>query len=142
MVAGDFGLLLFIRNTMANNIYLSPAPVVPGMLLISAISNANPMVVTIVDSIYNTYGAGQIVCLTVPPQYGMIQANELSAKIMVVDGDDFTLNVNSTNFDVFTIPSPTLPPPTKPASLAPAGSRNSYNISTDSFRALNGNTGN
>ena len=127
---------------MANNIYLPPAPVVPGMLLISAISNSNPMVVTIVDSIYNTYAAGQVVCLTVPSSYGMIQANELTAKILAVDGDDFTLNVNSTKFDAFTIPSPTLPPPSKPASLAPAGSRNSYNISTEPFRALNGNTGN
>lgn len=127
---------------MANNIFLRPSPVVPGMLLISAISNSNPMVVTIVDSIYNTYVAGQLVCLTVPPQYGMFQANELTAKIIAIDGDDFSLNVNSTNFDVFSIPGDSLPPPSRPASLAPAGSRNSYETRQTPFHSLNGNQGN
>jgi len=127
---------------MANNIFLPPSPVVPGMLLITAISNSNPMVVSITDSIYNTYAVGQLVCLTVPPQYGMFQANELTAEIIGIVGTDFTLNVNSSQFDVFAIPPPSLPPPTRPASLAPAGSRNIYNTTVEPFHSLNGNTGN
>lgn len=127
---------------MANNIYLPPSPVVPGMLLISAISNSNPMVVTIVNSIYNTYVVGQLVTLTVPPKYGMFQANELTAKIIAISGTNFTLNVNSTGFDVFSIPGASLPPPSKPASLAPAGSRNIYETTLEPFHSLNGTQGN
>lgn len=100
------------------------------------------MVVTIVDSIYNTYVVGQLVCLTVPPAYGMFQANELTAKIIAIDEDDFTLNVNSSSFDVFAIPAPSIPPVSRPASLAPAGSKNSYESTLEPFHSLNGNQGN
>lgn len=127
---------------MANNTYLAPSPVVPGFLLISNITRAPQMVVTIVDSIYNTYSPGQVVHLTVPYSYGMYQANNLNGTIVAVNGTNFTLNINSLSFDSFVIPSLSLPPPTKPASLSPAGSQNSYNITTAPFRALNGNTGN
>lgn len=127
---------------MANNIFLPPSPVVPGVLLISAITNAFPMVVTIIDSIYNTYVVGQLVCLTVPPAYGMFQANELTAEIIAINGDNFSLNKDSRNFDVFVLPGASVPPPSKPASLAPAGSRNSYNTTAEPFRALNGSIGN
>lgn len=121
---------------MANNIYLPPTPVVPGMLLISAITNTNPMVVTIIDSIYNTYIVGQLVCLTVPPKYGMFQANELTGEIIGISGTNFTLNINASGFDVFSIPSPSLPPASTPASLAPAGARNIYNVSVEPFHSL------
>jgi hypothetical protein len=127
---------------MANNIFLPPSPVVPGMLLISAITNSNPMIVTIVDSIYNTYVVGQLVCLTVPPKYGMFQANELTAKIIAISGDNFSLNVNSTNFDAFATPAVTIPPASQPASIAPAGSKNIYETTLEPFQSLNGNQGN
>jgi len=127
---------------MANNIFLPPSPVVPGMLLISAITNTNPMIVTIVDSLYNTYVVGQLVCLTVPSSYGMFQANELTGEIIRISGTNFTLNINASSFDAFILPSPSLPPPSKPASLSPAGSRNIYNSTVEPFHALDGNQGN
>ncbi len=128
---------------MANNVYLPPSPVVPGFLLISAITNTYPMVVTIINSIYNTYVVGQLVTLTVPNSYGMFQANEKTAPILYIDGTNFYLDLDSRKFDVFVIPSPsTLPPPSRPASLAPGGSRNIYNSTQEPFQSLNGNVGN
>ncbi len=127
---------------MANNIFLPPSPVVPGMLLITAITQSYPMVVTITDSIYNSYVIGQLACLTVPSSYGMFQANELTSDILAINGTDFSINIDSSNFDAFSLPNPSLPPPSKPASLAPAGSRNIYNITAEPFRSLNGNIGN
>jgi hypothetical protein len=127
---------------MANNIYLPPSPVVPGALIITAITNTNPMVVSFTNSIYNTYTLGQLVCLTVPQQYGMTQANELTGEIINISGTNFTLNINASNFDPFSIPPPSFPPPTRPASLSPAGSRNIYNITVEPFRSLNGEIGN
>ena len=94
---------------MANNIYLPPSPVVPGNLLITAITNTNPMVVTITNSIYNTYVVGMLVTLTVPQSYGMQQANDLTGQIINILGNNFTLNIDASNFDLFVIPpsSPT-----------------------------------
>lgn len=125
---------------MSANTYLPPSPVVPGMLLITAISRAYPMVVTIVNSLYNTYVIDQLVCLTVPPAYGMYQANELTAKIIDINGTQFSLNVNSSAFDAFVVPSGITI--SQPASLAPAGSRNLDNIFNEAFHSYNGNTGN
>jgi len=127
---------------MAVNTYLPPSPVVPGMLLITNISKTNPMVVTFTDSIYNTYIVGMLVTLTVPPKYGMIQANELTGEILAINSNQFTLNINSSGFDTFVIPGVSFPPPSRPASLSPGGSKNIYNSAVDSFQSLNGNQGN
>ena len=94
------------------------------------------MVVTIVDSIYNTYIVGQLVCLTVPSTYGMFQANELTGEITAINGTNFTIDINSAGFDPFVAPGPSVPPPSKPASLSPAGSRNIYNAVVVPFHSL------
>jgi len=96
------------------NTYLPGTLVIPGSLLISNMTNAYQMVVTIVDSAVNSYVVGQLVRFTVPKNYGMIQANGLTGEIT---------NINALDFDVFTVP-PTLSAVEKPASLSPAGSRN------------------
>ncbi len=127
---------------MSANIYLAPSPVVPGMLLITNITTTYPMVVTITNSIYNTYIVGMLVTLTVPPRYGMIQANELTGQILKISGNDFTLDINASNFDTFVIPAPSFPPPSRPASLAPAGNKNIYNSALDAFQSLNRQVGN
>lgn len=125
------------------NTYLPGTLVIPGSLLISNITKANPMVVTIVDSEVNSYIAGQLVKLTVPFPYGMTQANNLIAQILSIDGTDFTLDVNSLGFDTFSTPGVGVTIE-RPASLSPMGSRNlSYNNSTNfvGFQNLN-NEGN
>lgn len=128
---------------MANNIYLPPSPVVPGFLLISAITQTFPMVITVINSIYNTYIVGQLVTLTIPSSYGMIQANEKTGKIVGINSTDFSVDIDARSFDDFVLPNPlSLPPPSRPASLSPGGARNIYNSTVVPFHSLNGNTGN
>lgn len=99
------------------------------------------MVVSITDSNKNTYQVNQLVYLSVPATYKMFQANGLIGQITNISGTDFTLNINSTQFDIFVVPAVYKE---KPATLSPAGSRNlTYNNSTNKvgFQSLN-NIGN
>lgn len=127
------------------NTYLPPSPVVPGMLLVTAITNAYPAVITITNSIYNTYIAGQLVHLNIPPAYGMYQADQLTVEILSVDvtGTMFSVDLDTRGFDVFTVPSPfAFPVPSEPASLSPGGANNIYNTNIVPFHSLNGTMGN
>ena len=126
---------------MSANTFLPPTPVIPGFLLITNITRANPMVVTITDSDENTYIVGQAVYLSVPASYKMFQANGLTGVITAINGDDFSLNINSTQFDTFVSPSVGQE---QPATISPSGSRNlQFNNSTNRvpFQSLN-NQGN
>jgi hypothetical protein len=128
---------------MANNIYLPPSPVIPGFLKITAITQAYPAVVTIQDSIYNTYILGQRVHLSIPQSYGMYQADQLSATILAINGLDLAINLDTLNFDAFVLPNPAdVPTPVRFATLSPGGSQNIYNATIEPFQSLNGNTGN
>ena len=122
---------------MANNIYLPPSPVVPQSLLISNITQAQFMVVTVTTS--NMYVVGQNVYLSVPASYQMIEANGLTGQIIGINGLNFTLNIDSTQFTPFVVP---MTYQEQPASLSPAGSRNLYNVTTVPFRSLDGTVGN
>ena len=77
----------------------------------------------VVDTITeaNTYIAGQLVSLFVPYVYGMFQANGLQGVIISNVGSNITLDIDSRNFDVFSVPNGNTE---QPASMAPAGSRN------------------
>jgi len=89
----------------------------------------------------NSYISGQLVRLNIPYSYGMFQANGLTGKIITVNGSDLSLDINSTQFDLFVVPGST---EEAPASLAPSGSRNlQFNNNTDlvPFQSLN-NIGN
>jgi hypothetical protein len=122
---------------MSANTYLPISPVVPPYLLISNVSQTNPMVVTVSTS--NGYVVGQVVHLTVPFDYGMFQADQLNGKIIAVDGLNFSLNIDATQFDAFVTPSGAV---VKPASLSPAGSQNIYNFNYVPFHSLDGQVGN
>lgn len=127
------------------NTYLPGTITIPSTLLITAITNSKPMVMTTTyDPITaaNTYIPGMVVKLVVPKSYGMYQANGLSGKILSVLGSVFTLAIDSTNFDPFVIPASTAE---QPASIVPSGSNNTeydnttvYNLP---FKSLN-NRGN
>jgi hypothetical protein len=126
------------------NTYLPGTIQIPSSMNITAITNSYPMVVTAeVNSLTesNSYIVGQVVRLTVPRSYGMFQANNLQGQIVEIDGLDFSLNIDSRQFDVFAVPEGNVQ---QPASLAPSGSRNlQFNNSTNSvpFQSLN-NIGN
>lgn len=121
-----------------NNIYLPPSPVIPKFLVISNISNSSNAVVTVTT--LNQYIAQQIVYFSVPFDYGMFQINGLSGEILSVDSTNliFTVKINTTQFDAFSIPVGG----EQPATLAPAGARNEYNILTVPFHSQNGQIGN
>lgn len=127
------------------NQYLPPVIQIPSALNITAITQSVPMVVTVNISNptteANTYITGMAVRLFVPVTYGMYQANNLIGTITAINGSNFTLNLDSSQFDPFVVPSGNVE---QPATLAPNGSRNlQYNNQTDlvPFQSLN-NIGN
>ena len=127
-----------------SNIYLKGTIFTPSSLVITAITQSLNMVVTcVVNSVTeaNIYIPGMLVKLLVPSSYGMYQANGLTGKILFVSGLNFTLNIDSTQFDPFIIPGSGQ----TPASMAPSGSQNlEFNNSTANvipFQPLN-NQGN
>jgi hypothetical protein len=122
---------------MSANTFLAPSPVVPGMLLVSAITNSNPMIVSVIDSIYNTYVIGQLVHLSIPQSYGMVEADQKTGEIIEINNLDFTVDINSIPFSTFVAPNPlATPTPTRFASLSPAGSKNLYNTVQVPFHSL------
>lgn len=121
------------------NYFLPPSPVVPMALLIDSITQSMPMVITAIlgtDQV-NNYVLGQKINLFIPADYGMQQANGLQPEIIAINGLQFSVNVDSSNFDVFTSPTGNQ----QPASLSPSGSRNIYNTLDVPFHS-EGNFGN
>lgn len=104
------------------NAYLPPVITIPSALEIIAISQSLPMsITTSADSDQmNVYIPGQTIRLTVPFNYGMYQANGLMGQIQSVTAPSMTVNIDSSGFDPFVVPSSG----EQPASLAPAGSQN------------------
>ncbi len=126
----------------SSNTYLPGVIFIPSILLITAITNSYPMVVTVTvpSTGSNTYIVGQVVRLFVPYNYGMYQANNLQGQILAINGLNFILDIDSRQFDTFVIPSSG----ETPASFSPAGSRNvQFNNTTSQlgFQPLN-NVGN
>ncbi len=107
------------------NQYLPGVIAIPSSLLVTAITRAYPMVITVQignDSTEaNTYIVGMCVKLFIPKSYGMYQANGLTGTILEINGSNFTIDLNSTYFDAFSVPAGSVE---KPASLSPNGSRN------------------
>jgi len=127
------------------NQYLPGVITIPSSLVITAITKSSPMVITLdianITSEANTYIVGMAVRLFVPTTYKMYQANNLVGTITAINGLDFTLNLDSSLFDAFVVPSGNV---TQPATIAPYGSRNlEFNNTTGKapFQSLN-NLGN
>jgi hypothetical protein len=93
---------------MANQ-YLPPVIQIPSSLLITSISQSSPMVIGVAvqntTTEANTYIVGMAVRLMVPQTYGMYQANNLIGTITEINGLNFTLNLDSSLFDAFVVPS-------------------------------------
>jgi hypothetical protein len=108
-----------------SNQYLKPVIQIPSSLEITAITQTAPMVITVAinnpTSQANIYTIGMAVKLFVPQTYGMYQANNLIGTITAVSGNNFTLNLDSSGFDPFVVPSGNVE---QPATIAPNGSRN------------------
>lgn len=104
------------------------------MINILSITNANPMVVTTtLDGVNpgdHDYNTGLIARLYIPVYCGMQQANRLLKPITVLSPSTFSMDVDSTGFDPFAAPSPSVVPiyPViggTPATVVPVGEVNS-----------------
>jgi len=67
------------------------------------------------------YSTGLIVRLYVPNGFGMVQANQLSGPIKVVNDTQFTITIDTTNFDAFVIPDRQPGNFATPAQVVPIG---------------------
>lgn len=116
------------------NQYLPGTIFIPSSMVIIAITQTNPMIVTAQlnpATEANTYIIGMLIKLNVPQAYKMWQANGLTGQIIAISGLNFSLNIDATQFDPFVIPSDPLV--IQPATLAPSGSRN---VEFNNFTAL------
>ena len=83
--------------------YANPSPSFqPAMRLIASISNGKPAVVT--TTFDHDYESGLIVRLNLPTAVGMQQADKLTGTITVTGLTTFTINIDTTSFDAFSIP--------------------------------------
>jgi hypothetical protein len=71
------------------------------------------------------YSTGLIVRLYVPYGFGMVQANELYGPITVVNDTQFTVTIDTTNFDAFVVPAYRPGAFGTPAQVVPIGQVNS-----------------
>ena len=94
--------------------YADPNPIFqPAMRLVTAITNASPAMVT--TSFAHQYKTGLICRLDLPLAVGMQQANGLSGAIVVNSPTTFFIDIDTTTFDLFSLPP--APQPGVPAPL-------------------------
>ena len=86
---------------------------------IASITNAFPMVVT--TEFPHHYVAGMKVTFLIPTQFGMVQLNNTTSQVLSITSTTLTINLDSTNFSVFSYPSP-LPSAYTPATIIPVSS--------------------
>ena|ERR1017187_5371242 len=86
---------------------------------IASITNANPMVVT--TTFPHHYVAGMMVGFLIPTAFGMVQLNDVVAQVLSITNTTLTINLNSTNFYIFSYPNP-LPSAFTPPSIIPVSS--------------------
>lgn len=103
--------------------YANPDPIFqPAMRLIASITNANPATVT--TTFAHQYESGLIVRLDLPPAVGMQQANGSVGTIEVIDDTSFFIDIDTTLFDLFTIPPSPGPFDNTCAQVVPIGEVN------------------
>lgn len=103
--------------------YANPNPIFqPARRLIASITNANPAVVT--TTFPHQYKDGTIVRLDIPPADGMQQANEMTGTIVVLSPTTFAIDIDTTNFEPFAIPSSPAPTIQVCAFVVPVGTGN------------------
>ena len=103
--------------------YFNPTPTYqPAMRIIGAITKADPALVTTTGD--HNFITGEVVRLVIPSIFGMQQMNGLVGNVTVFSDTTFTVDIDSTKFDAFSIPSP-LPAHYTCAQVIPIGEANS-----------------
>ena len=100
----------------------------PAMRLIASITRSNPATVT--TTFAHGYQTGTIVRLDIPPADGMQQANGMTGTITVTGATTFTIDLNTTLFDPFSIPVSPDPHLNTCAQVVPIGEVNSTLIAS------------
>lgn len=75
--------------------------------ILSITQDKNALVTTTFDGVNpgnHNYSTGLIARLYVPDGFGMVQVNELEGPITVVNATQFTIPIDTTNFDAFVVP--------------------------------------
>lgn len=93
----------------------------PAMRIIDSITNGYPAVVT--TTFDHQYLTGTIIRLVIPEGFGMVQANQLFGEIVVTGDTTYTIDIDTTFFDVFVIPA-TFPESYQSAQCVPIGENN------------------
>jgi len=75
----------------------------PAMRIITAITQSNPAAVT--TSFDHDYVSGMIVRLVIPPGYGLEEYNEQKGTITVTGDTTFTIDIDTTIGEPFTVPA-------------------------------------
>lgn len=89
---------------MSEVCYSYPMPTYQlAMRIITAITNANPAVVT--TSINHQYITGAIVRFNITLYHGMSQLNQQTGEIVVLSPTTFAVNIDTTLYDPFVIPT-------------------------------------
>jgi hypothetical protein len=109
----------------------------PEFLYITNISNATQAVVSLSVDPVNYYSVGMLLHFSVPGSFGMTQINQMTGKILAVDGVGASSNVGAYNvtvdidtsaFSAFAFPLTTASPTAQLfATVAPAGARTQFN---------------
>jgi hypothetical protein len=91
------------------NYYAQPFPVFQRAMrnVLSITQDEQALVTTTFDGVNpgnHQYSTGLIVRLYVPNGFGMVQADKLTGVITVVNDTQFTITIDTTNFDAFVIP--------------------------------------
>lgn len=106
----------------------------PKFLYVTAVSQANPAVVTV--STAHNYVVGQRVKFNIPSSFGMQELNQKKVTITAVGAYTLTLDLNSSAFSAFAFPLAALSPNAALfAVAASSGQRNSYNIDEVPYRS-------
>ena len=95
----------------------------PAMRVIAGITQAP--IATVTTTVDHGYLVGTIVRLDIAQTGGMLQANQKTGTILTVPTTTtFTININTTNYDAFSVPS-VWPPPYNDSQVVPIGEDNS-----------------
>jgi len=110
------------------------AEVTPEALYITKITKAASAVVTF--SVEHNYQVGQLVTLTVPSEFGMVEMDGLTGKVTAVSSanNTITVDIDSTAFTTFAFPA-SADAEGNFASAAPAGQRNTYDVDNVPFKS-------
>jgi hypothetical protein len=95
-------------------------------------SITNSLVPTVTTTFPHSYLTGLIARMVIPPDFGMVQLNNIKSVVTVTSPTTFTITISTVNFDPFVVPMESPQEPlVNPAQVVPIGEQAA--ILTQSF---------